>query len=102
MNTFTQWLQDNYSHNELADMANHGCTGGVSGMIYYTETTDLYKRFSESMHIMLNQYKEETGEWPKYVLDSLGDDVQFANALVWFAAEWIAYNLTHGEYVEKA
>ena len=37
-NDFTQWLSDNYDQNSLADMANHGCTGGVSGMIYYTET----------------------------------------------------------------
>ena len=102
MSEFSQWLQDNYSHNALADMANHGCTGGVCGMIYYTETHDLYKKFSESLHQILDQYKNEVGEWPQYVLDELGDDVRFANALVWFSAEWVANELTHGEYVEEA
>lgn len=100
-NQFKQWMIDNYEHNELADMANHGCSGGVGGMIYYKETFDLYQKFSASLHETLNEYKDATGEWPKYVTDELGDDVRFANALVWFAAEWIAHELTQGEYVEE-
>lgn len=99
--SFTKWLKDNYSHNELADIANHGCTGGISGMIYYRETYALYQEFSASLHETLTAYKDATGEWPKYVTDELGDDVRFANALVWFAAEWIAQELTHGEYIEE-
>ena len=98
---FTQWLQANYDHNQLADIANHGCTGGVSGMIYYTETYALYQEFSASLHSTLESYKDCTGEWPKYVTDELGDDVRFANALVWFAAEWIAQELTQGEYIKE-
>lgn len=100
-NSFKKWLKDNYSHNALADIANHGCTGGVSGMIYYSETYDLYKEFSASLHETLEQYRDATGEWPEYVTSELGDDVRFANALVWFAAEWIAHELTQGEYVEE-
>lgn len=100
--TFTQWLKENYSHNELADIANHGCTGGVCGMIYYKETWDLFQRFSASLHETLAQYKDTTGEWPQYVVDELGDDVRFANALVWFAAEWVAHELTQGEYTKES
>jgi hypothetical protein len=100
-NTFKQWMQDNYSHNEMADIANHGCTGGVGGMIYYTETWALFLKFSASLHETLNEYKDATGEWPKYVTDELGDDVRFANALVWFAAEWIAHEITQGEYLPE-
>lgn len=100
-NTFKQWLLDNYDHNTLADMANHGCTGGIGGLIYYKETCALYDQFKESLHSTLNDYKDATGEWPQYVVDELGDDVCFANALVWFAAEWIAQNITQGEYVEE-
>jgi hypothetical protein len=27
--------------------------------------------------------------------------VRFVNAMVWFAAEWIAHELTQGEYIEE-
>ena len=101
MTDFKQWMIDNYSHNELADIANHGCSGGVCGMIYYTETADLYKRFAEGLHAVLAEYKDEVGQMPAYVIDELGDDVRFANAVVWFAAEWIARELTQGEYIEE-
>lgn len=100
-NTFKDFLQSTYSHNELADIANHGCSGGVGGMIYYTETSDLYKKHSESLHEILSQYKDAVGAWPEYVTDELGDDTRFFNAVVWFAAEWIAQELTQGEYVEE-
>jgi hypothetical protein len=101
MNAFKQWLLDNYSHNELSDISNHGCTGGVSGMIYYKETYDLYLKFSAALHETLQEYKECSGEWPSYVMDEMGDDVRFANALVWFASEWFANEITHGEYQEE-
>ena len=100
--SFKQWLVSEYDHNQLADIANHGCTGGVSGMIYYKETFDLYQQFSASLHEILSEYKDATGEWPKYVTDELGDDVRFANALVWFAAEWVAHEITQGEYAQDS
>jgi hypothetical protein len=101
MNQFKQWMIDNFEHNELADIANHGCSGGVSGMIYYTETAALYKRFSDDLHQIVEEYRDATGENPRYVSDELGDFVRFANAMVWFAAEWIAHELTQGEYIEE-
>lgn len=87
MNQFKQWMIENYDHNQLADIANHGCCGGVSGMIYYTETAALYKRFAEELHELLAEYKDATGEQPRYVVDELGEYFRFANAVVWFAAE---------------
>lgn len=101
MNQFKQWMIDNYEHNQLADIANHGCCGGVNGMIYYTETAALYKRFSDELHSIIEEYRDATGENPRYVTDELGDFVRFANAVVWFAAEWIAHELTQGEYIEE-
>lgn len=100
-NQFKTWMIENYSHNELADIANHGCSGGVSGMVYYTETYSIYQKFSASLHEALRQYKACSGEWPSYVLDELLDDVRFANALVWFAAEWFANEITQGEYSKE-
>lgn len=100
-NKFKQWLIDNYEQNTLADMANHGCTGGIGGLIYYKETFALYQEFSASLHETMQAYKEETGEWPQYVIEELGDDIRFANALVWFAAEYLANELTHGIYEDE-
>lgn len=97
-NAFKQWLVAEYDQNTLANIANHGCTGGIGGLIYYKETYALYQQFSAALHETLEQYKDATGEWPKYVTDELGDDVRFANALVWFAAEWLAQELTQGIY----
>lgn len=101
MTDFKQWMIDNYSHNELADIANHGCSGGVGGMIYYTETEALYKRFAEDLHSILAEYHDATGENPRYVMDELCDYVRFFNAVVWFAAEWVAQSITQGEYIEE-
>lgn len=101
-NKFQQWMQDNYSHNELADIANHGCQGGVSGMIYYRETEKIYTEFSDDLHALLAEYKDETGELPAKVLEALTESVtSFQNIMVWFAAEWVAHELTQGEYVEE-
>lgn len=100
-NAFSQWMKETYSHNEMADMANHGCAGGVGGMIYYTETANLYKRFSEELHEIVAEYHDQVGQWPDYVADELGDFVRFANAMVWFCAEWVANEETRGEYQEE-
>lgn len=97
-NNFKQWMVDQYTHNELADIANHGCAGGVGGMIYYTETANLYKRFSEELHEIVAEYHDSVGQWPNYVADEMGDFVRFANAMVWFCAEWVAHEVTQGEY----
>jgi hypothetical protein len=100
-NAFTEWMKENYTHNEMADMTNHGVTGGFCGLIYYTETCALYKRFSEELHQIVAEYHDATGLHPSYIVDELGDYVRFANAVVWFAAEWVAYEVTQGEYIEE-
>jgi len=95
MNNFTQYMRDQYEHDELKDIARYGCASvAPSGMIYYHEITDLYLNYKESLHDILNSYTESIGETPKYITDNLGDFVQFANAMVWFCAEVIAHDLT--------
>lgn len=101
VNAFKQWMIDNYKHNELADIANHGCQVGVCGMTYYTETEALYKRFAEDLHSIVAEYHDAVGEWPRYVTEELGDYVRFANAIVWFAAFAKAQEITQGEYITE-
>lgn len=101
MNDFKQWMIDNYSHDELADIANHGCTGGVGGMIYYTETEAIYKRFAHELHEILAEYKDHTGEFPSYVINDLDNYPSFMNSLVWLGAEWVAHEITGGLYEDQ-
>ena len=99
---FTKWMTTHYDHNQLADIANHGCSGGVSGMIYYSECNKLYSEFCGDIHEIIGQYCDETGEdYPAYVAKELGNFNGFACAALWFAAEWVAYQETQGEYKEE-
>jgi hypothetical protein len=101
-NTFKQHMAETYSHNELADMANHGSNTGHHGLIWTVDLLALYKEHSAALHSILAEYKDETGELPQYVLDNMDDADQFQAAVVYFAAEWVAYELTQGEYQEQA
>ena len=100
-NTFKQHMAETYSHNELADMANHGSNTGHHGLIWTVDLLALYKEHSTALHEILSEYKDETGELPQYVLDHMDDADQFQSAVVYFAAEWVAYELTQGEYIEE-
>ena len=97
---FKKWLTTEYSHNELADIANHGCSGGVSGMIYYTDCTKLYLEYCGDIHEIIAKSCDATGEeFPQYVAKELNNFDGFACASLWFAAEWIAHEITQGEYI---
>jgi len=103
MSNFREYLKENYGHNELADIANHGCSGGISGMIYYSDCIRLYTKFADDIHEIMGQYCDETGEkYPEYVAKELQHFGGFACAALWFAAEWVAHEITQGEYVELA
>lgn len=100
-NTFKAHMIRTYSHNELADMANHGANTGHHGLIWTRDLVSLYNEHSAALHDILAEYKDETGELPQYVLDHMDDVDQFQSAVVYFAAEWVAYEMTQGEYKEE-
>jgi len=89
-NTFKQWLSDTYTDDDLYNIYHSGCVSGVSGMIYYNETIELYDAFADDMHDILSEYKDMTGEMPEYVVKHLDHATGFKNAVVWFCAEWLA------------
>jgi hypothetical protein len=99
----TNYLTEQFSHNELADIANHGCGGGVSGLIYTQDCVDLYEQFKEDCHNTILSYQDATGEkgFPKWIQDGEQDYRNFANAMIWFAVEWLAQEITSGEYQEE-
>jgi hypothetical protein len=103
-NTFKQHMVNTYSHNEMADMANHGATGGFHGLIWTQDIVNLYENHKEALHAIVADYNDCTGEtgFPSYVSQFADDYEQFAGAMVYFAAEWVAHEVTQGEYVEES
>ena len=100
MNDFKQWLLDTYTHNEVADIARHGCSGGVAGMIYLEETVALYRKFADAIHVSVRDFKDATGKLPQFVVHDIDHFECFSNNIVWFAAKWFAHEITQGEYIE--
>ena len=104
-NAFAAWMLATYEHNELADICNHGCISGcASGMIYYSETIALFDKYRDDMFDMMAEYQESTGDFeklPAYVRTNGATFATFANAVVWFCAEVVAYEKTHGEYIDE-
>lgn len=105
MNNFKRYMLENYTHNEMADIAMHGCQSGcASGMIYYTETTALFDKYRGGLFEIMAIQQEEMGytnTLPDYVQKNSDTFTSFANSVVWFCAEVISYNETQGEYVDE-
>lgn len=93
--TFKEWMQAHYEQDELKAIAEHGCASAAPhGMIYYTETTDLYNRFADDLHEIVGDYMDSTGvDDFKYLNENIGNAVQFRNAMVWLCAELVAYDM---------
>lgn len=100
-NTFKQHMAKNYSHNEMADMANHGANTGHHGLIWTADLIELYVQHDKALHEIVSEYKDATGELPSDVTERLCDSEDFQGAMVYFAAEWVAYEITQGEYIEE-
>lgn len=60
-------------------------TGAVSGLIYYSETDEIFKGNFEEIFDLYNDIAEELGT------DSMSFELN-ANNLVWFAFEQLVYN----------
>jgi hypothetical protein len=98
MNAFKKYILATYEKSELKDIAEHGCASyAPAGMIYYTETTELYNTYKDDLHEMLGDYMDMVGDTPKVITDSLDNAATFANAMVWLCTELIAYEVTENE-----
>lgn len=104
--TFHDWIENQFDHDELLDLATNGAQGGFNGLIYYHETTALYDKYHNDIWDMLEHDREETGL--QTCLDliasfnggkNVASDDQYKNLLVWYAAERIAFELTRDDYL---
>jgi hypothetical protein len=99
MSNFRKFVTSNYSYNELADIANYGCQGGVHGLIYYKELRDLYGEYASDIHDIVGEWRESGGEGvPEFIAEHLGCFDMFVSHMVWFAVEWVAFEETDGQY----
>ena len=99
--SFHDWMRAQFEPDELRDLARHGADAGWSGITYYTETAELYDRYSEDLWDMLSEDAEAFGsDHPLELVASFGGarqvatDAQFKNLLVWYGAERVARELS--------
>jgi len=81
----------------LKDIANHGCQGGVPGLIYYNETVKFHDDHEEEIWQLLEDYADEEGlklvDKLAQVCKDAGSLQQLKNELVWWAVEVRAQEL---------
>ncbi|MBP9726878.1 MAG: hypothetical protein KBD83_05395 [Gammaproteobacteria bacterium] len=102
-NKFTAWMKEQYSYEQLVNIALHGCEGGVCGLCYYSETTAIYASFKDEIWEILQKRSEDYD--CNNVIEMLASNSEadfsesytFENHLVWFAVRDVAYQLTQGE-----
>ena len=70
---------------EVKDVADHGCEGGVSGFIYYSETSKFFDEYQEEIEEELNEIYGD--DYLKQILNTNSiDSVRtLKNNMVWQA-----------------
>ena len=70
---------------EVKDVADHGCEGGVSGFIYYSETRKFFDEYQEEIEQELEDLYGD--DYLKQILNtsSIQDVTQLKNYMVWAA-----------------
>jgi hypothetical protein len=81
----------------IKDIAAHGCSGGVSGLTYYAETTAFHDQHQEELWQLVRDQAEDNGlkngEFLQHVTNDPGSLTQLINDLVWWAVEVRAQEL---------
>lgn len=77
----------------IKDVLNHGCISGtVSMLIYYKDTEAFFKKHFAEIFDLLNEIKEELGEYPNFEINS--------NNLSWFAYEEVTRKIAYEFEIE--
>ena len=88
-----EWLYQQESENIflVKDVADHGCSGGVGGLIYYRETVKFHDDHEEEIWDMLYTQATDAGlkvmDLIARVAKDAGSITQLKNQLVWYAVE---------------
>ncbi len=94
--TLREWMLENIKE-DLETIAKHGCEGGISGLIYYHETSDLYNSYQAEIWELLSEHAEGCGHdnCLAFIASMNGakqvaDQTTFENLLLWYAIEELA------------
>ena len=68
---------------EIKDVAHHGCAGGVSGFIYYTETSKFYDEYEDE----ILDYLSDCGVTIRDLCTNDDTITTLKNSLVWCTVE---------------
>jgi len=68
---------------EIKDVANYGCEGGVSGFIYYSETSKFFDEYEDEIYDYLNDAEYSM----KNFVDTGSTIATLKNAMVWCVVE---------------
>jgi hypothetical protein len=81
----------------IADIAKHGCAGGVPGLTYYDETSSFYDQHEDEIWQVLTDTADAAGIKNGLQLFNICKDPSslrvLKNDLVWFAVEVCAQEL---------
>ena len=100
-NELFEILDEEFTLDELADIATHGCAAGVHGFIYTIEIQRAYDKYEDEILDGLDQFADDLGEGNalKLCMNSVerrGMDPTMNNikeTAVWTYVEMTAYNL---------
>ena len=83
----------------IADIAKHGCAGGVPGLTYYSETASFYDEHEDEIWTILSDEADAAGIANGLMLYNICKDphslTTLKNDLVWFAVEVAAQELVN-------
>lgn len=81
----------------ISDIAKHGCSGGVPGLVYYSETTAFHDYHHGEIWSLLKEHADAAGIQNGSMLTHISRDptslTTLVNDLVWWAVEIRAQEL---------
>jgi len=81
---------------EIKDVANYGCSGGVSGFIYYSENEKFFDEYEDEIYDYLNDCELSMVDF----VDTGSTIRSLKNDLVWAVVEAWCYAQTLGNELE--
>tara|TARA_R110000796_G_scaffold207444_1_gene323742 strand:+ start:686 stop:991 length:306 start_codon:yes stop_codon:yes gene_type:complete len=90
MNKIEKLLLDNEKESEhfISDLANNGCiNGGVSELIYYSDTCKFYEDNKDLIWEIISDYAEEMGHDIFHYIGDVQSPTIFENNMTWLAVD---------------
>lgn len=114
MNTIKEvLLSGDYDADEIESIANNGCSGGVSGFIYYSETVKFHDEHEEEIWTIVEEDTKDFSPAKRLNMldfisslngsENVSSIEELKNLLVWYAVEKVAREIVDvGKVPEEA